>query len=509
VKRLLTAAEMRAVDAASADFGVPPSVLMENAGQALARAAVAAAAPSGRFLIICGTGNNGGDGLVAARALHAMGHPVFVEVVGSLSALQGEPARHADTLRTLGVGLSSSLEHVKASAGDVVIDALFGTGLSRAPEGAAARAIERIARWRAAGAQVVSADLPSGLQSDTGAPLTPHVTADVTTAFGLLKVGQALEPGVGVCGRLELVDIGLPQAAESVLSAPVAWLVEEGDAAARLPRRRPDSHKGTYGHVLVIAGSPGKTGAAALAGLAALRGGAGLVTVATRLSALDGVLRHAPELMGVPLAGERPLALADLPALLAAAAGKSAVVLGPGLHRGPETGPLIASLLEAVEVPCLLDADALNALDGNLQLLRRARGGLLLTPHPGEMARLLALPTAEVQRDRLGAARRAAGAARAVVALKGARTIISLEDGTVFINPTGNPGMATGGTGDVLAGLCGALLAQGLSVADAAVTGCFAHGLAGDLVAKRRGQLGLIASDLLDGLGEVWLRWGR
>jgi NAD(P)H-hydrate epimerase len=509
VKRALTAAEMRAVDAAAATHGMPSSVLMENAGQALARLALALASPRGRFVVLCGLGNNGGDGLVAARVLQALGRGVHVELVGPRTALQGEPDRNAKALESSGVRLEPVPDTLSIGAGDVVIDALLGTGLSRAPEGPYAKAIGRLSGWRAAGAKVLAADVPSGLESDSGAALAPCVTADATAAFGFLKVGQTLEPGASLCGRLELVDIGIPSRASEVLREPAVYLLEEADVRARLPKRQPDSHKGTYGHLLIVAGSKGKTGAAALAGLAALRGGAGLVTVATRPEALGAVMRHAPELMGLELASDGPLGLADLNDLLEAADDKSAVVLGPGIPRGEETGKLLGALLEELEIPCVLDADGLNALAGHLGVLERAKGDLLLTPHPGEMARLLGLSTSDVQRDRLGMARRLAQEFQVVVALKGARTAIAREDGTVFINPTGNPGMATGGTGDVLSGLCGALFAQGLSSEDSAVTGCFAHGLAGDLAAERRGQLGLVASDLLDGLGEVWVRWGR
>jgi ADP-dependent NAD(P)H-hydrate dehydratase / NAD(P)H-hydrate epimerase len=261
--------------------------------------------------------------------------------------------------------------------------------------------------------------------------------------------------------------------------------------------------------VLVVAGSWGKTGSAALAGLGALRAGAGLVTVATRYRSLPHVLQHAPELMGAELSSEGPLGLNDLNALLEAADGKRAVVFGPGIERGPETARLLGAFLEELAIPCVIDADGLNALAGNLEILKKAKGELLLTPHPGEMSRLIGKPVAEVQRDRVGHARAFAREAQVVLVLKGARTVIAREDGTVFINPTGNAGMATGGTGDVLSGICGALVAQGLSSEDAAICGVYVHGLAGDCAAKRRGQMGLIASDLLDGLGEVWSSWSR
>lgn len=509
MKRALTAAQMRAVDAASAEHGMPGSVLMENAGEALCQAALKEAGPGGRFFVLCGLGNNGGDGLVVARKLSGLGRTVFVELTGIGTALQHDALRNFQALKACGVTPGPIPPELGAGAGDVVIDALLGTGLSRAPEGRIAESIGRISGWRAAGAKVISADLPSGLDSDSGVPLSPCVAADVTTTFGYAKLGQVIEPGASRCGRLEIVDLGIPRAAESVLTGTGIFLLEESDVRGRIPRRRSDSHKGTYGHVLVIGGSWGKTGAAALTALGVLRGGAGLVTVATRPEALVPVMQHAPEVMGVELVNDGALGPRDLNALLEAAEGKDAVVFGPGIERDDDTYKLLGPFLEELQCPCVLDADGLNALAGHLELLRQAKSELLLTPHPGEMARLVNLTTAEVQKNRVSLASAFAKDHQVVLVLKGARTLIARDDGTVFINPTGNPGMATGGTGDVLAGLCGALLGQGLSTEDAAVAGTWVHGLAGDVAKEKRGEMGLIASDLLDGLGEVWRRWGR
>ncbi|MCA2977795.1 MAG: NAD(P)H-hydrate dehydratase [Myxococcaceae bacterium] len=509
MKRALSADEMRRVEAAAAELGMPAAVLMENAGAAVARAALALAASHGRFLVLCGPGNNGGDGLVAARHLHAAGRVVFVEVLSDAASLGGEPARNHRSLEAAGVRCAPIAGALPVGPGDVVIDALFGTGLSRAPAGRFGEAVGRISAFRAAGAKVLSADLPSGLNGDSGVPFAPCVTADATCAFGFLKLGQALEPGASRCGAVELVDVGVPAAAHAVLSGPGVFVVEERDVQGRLAPRRVDGHKGTFGHVLVVAGSRGKTGAAALAAKAALRTGAGLVTVASRPEAVQPILQHAPEVMGVELASEGPLGLADFNSILEAADGKQALVIGPGLARGPDTGRLLGALLEELTIPCVLDADALNALEGQVGLLDKARGELLLTPHPGEMGRLLGRPTADVAADRVGLAREFAQAHSVVVLLKGARTVIAREDGAVFVNPTGNAGLATAGTGDVLSGMAGALLAQGLTTEDAALVGAWAHGAAGDLAAQRRGLLGLVASDVIEHLGGVWTRWHR
>lgn len=509
MKRVLTAAEMRAVDAASAEYGIPASVLMENAGEALVRAAQQMCGPRGKVIILCGLGNNGGDGLVAARRLVATGREVHCELTGEGAALKGDAAKNFEALLATGSKVGPIAPNVQIGKGDVIIDALLGTGLSRAPEGRIAEAIGRIAKWRANGAKVISADLPSGLDSDLGVIREPCVTADRTLAFGYAKRGQVLEPGVGKCGLLEITDIGIPTSAERVLKDAPTWLLSEADARKPLAPREASTHKGSFGHVLIVAGSRGKTGAAALAALGALRSGAGLVTVATRPDALDGVMRHAPEFMGLELKGEGPLGLRDLNGLLDAAEGKSAVVIGPGIARGDETHQLLADFLEESSAPCVLDADALNALVGHLEVLGKSRGQLLLTPHPGELARLLGVTTTELQENRVAIARSFAVDHRVVLVLKGARTLIARPDGAVFINTTGNPGMATGGTGDVLAGICGSLIGQGLPLGEAATTAVWVHGRAGDVVKQKRGELGLIAGDLLEGMTEVWRQWER
>lgn len=507
MRRALTAEEMKEVEASAIVHGTALAMLMENAGDALAKEALRHASREGRFLILCGPGNNGGDGLVAAKTLTASRRAIFVELAGAVESLGEEPLRHAKALKDLNVSLAPIPQSVQVGPGDVVIDALLGTGLSRPPDGVMAEAIGRIARWRAMGAKVVCADLPSGLQADTGVPFTPCVTADVTVAFGFLKHGHLVEPGASFCGLTHLVDIGIPRGTEAVLSESSVNLIEEADVRSRFQPRRPDSHKGTYGHLLVIAGSRGKTGAAALVAKAALRTGVGLVTVATRSDALDSVLHHAPEVMGLELSQTGALGLTDLNALLDAADGKSAVVFGPGIGRDESTSKLLAAFLEELTVPCVLDADGLNALGTQAELLKRAKGELLLTPHPGEMASLIGVTAAQVNENRIETARKFAVEHQVVLALKGARTVVAREDGAVFVNPTGNAGMATGGTGDVLAGICGALLAQGFTSEDAAIAGVYVHGLAGDLAAAQKGQRGLIASDVVEHLGELWSKW--
>lgn len=505
--RVVGTEEMRLLDrAASEEFCVPSRVLMENAGHALAFEAAAHLEPGGRVVVVCGPGNNGGDGLVAARHLANAGLPV--EALILTDQLKGDAKENLDAL----VRLGGAVRHFQPDKGlgacvaDVVIDAVFGLGLSRPPDGLAKAAIERIVLAREAGAKVIACDLPSGLHSDTGRPLGPCVTADVTVTFGYLKRGLVLEPGASFAGRVVLADISLPRQAEAKLKGPMVFVLREDEIRAMLPERDSSSHKGTFGHVLAVAGAPGKTGAAAMMAAAALRGGAGLVTLAGRPAEVGAAQAYAPELMAAHVPGSGPLGLADLPALLAAAEDKTVLAIGPGLWRGPESAALIGRLLAETKLPVVIDADALNALAEAPALVDAAAGRAILTPHPGEMGRLAGIPTSAVQDDRIGVARRFSDEHKVVVLLKGARTVIATR-GATAVNPTGNPGMATAGCGDVLTGLIAALLAQGLTTGGAACAGAFVHGLAGDLMRRQKGAMGLVATDLLEGITRVWASW--
>jgi hydroxyethylthiazole kinase-like uncharacterized protein yjeF len=508
--RLVGAAEMRAIDRVAIDeLGVPSLELMERAGRAVAEGVVRLARPGTRFWVVCGGGNNGGDGWVAARLLLPSGR-VRVLAVTPAGALGGDAAIMARRAIEAGVPVQPFVEGAPLGAGpgDVVIDALLGTGLSRAPEGRLGAAIETMAAARREGARVLSVDVPSGLSADTGQPLGACVEADATVTFGLQKRGLVMFPGAALAGAVTVADIGLPPEA---LERVAEWcrLLEEPEALRLLPRRSPAAHKGDAGRVLVLAGSPGKTGAAHLALLGALRGGAGLVTLAARAEVLPLALAGRPEAMSLALAGTGPLVAADLPEITGVAREADALVAGPGLHRGGETGRLLRDWLGAAGRPAVLDADALNALEPEPTWLGRLPAPAVLTPHPGELARLCGLTAAKVQADRIGLALKKAAAWGAVLVLKGARTVVAAPGQPAAVIPTGNAGMATGGTGDVLAGLCGALLAGGLPPFDAARVAAWVHGAAGDLVAARLGERGLLASDLGDAIGQVWARWGR
>ncbi|MFY3745490.1 NAD(P)H-hydrate dehydratase [Anaeromyxobacter sp. Red801] len=508
--RLVGAAEMRAIDRAAIDgLGIPSLELMERAGRAAADAARALAGPGGRFAVVCGGGNNGGDGWVVARLLVGSGRAV--RVVSLVDAARLTPDARAERARAEAAGVVAEPGDapLEAGPGDVVVDAIFGTGLSRAPEGAFAGAIARIDEARRAGARVLAVDVPSGLSADTGRPLGEAcVRADRTVTFAFQKRGLVLHPGPAYAGEVSVADIGIPPEAASHVPAEAELLLED-EARALVPPRDPEAHKGDAGRVLVIAGSPGKTGAAHLALTGALRGGAGLVTLAARAEVLPMALAGRPEAMSAALPGAGPLDAADLGPLLEAASAADALVIGPGIPRGDGTGALLLELLARAGVPAVLDADALNAVAGQAERLAATGVPLLLTPHPGEMARLCGCSTAEVQRDRLGLAARQARAWDATVVLKGARTVVADPAGPPAVIPTGNPGLATGGTGDVLAGLCGALLAGGLAPGAAGRAGAWIHGRAGDLAARRLGQRGLLAGDLGAAIGEVWAEWRR
>jgi NAD(P)H-hydrate epimerase len=505
---------MRAIDRAAIDAcGVPSLTLMERAGRAVADAALALAGPRGRMVVVAGAGNNGGDGYVAARLARGASREARVVALVPAGSLSPDARAVREGAEQAGVTVQDVADPppLEAGVGDVVVDAVFGTGLSRAPEGPFARAIARIEEARVAGARVLAVDVPSGLSADTGRPLGPCVRADRTVTFAFQKRGLVLHPGPSYAGEVTVADIGIP--AEAARHVPVGCeLLTEVEARLLVPQRAPDAHKGNAGRLVVLAGSAGKTGAAHLALTGALRGGAGLVTLAARADALPLALVGRPEAMSVALPGDGPLVRADLGALLAAAKGADALAAGPGIPRGPETGELLRAWVERARIPAVLDADALNALAEQPELVAGLAGlgvPIVLTPHPGEMARLCGTTIEAVQADRIAIAADRARAWNAIVVLKGAGTVVAAPGVPPSVIPTGNPGLATGGTGDVLAGLTGALLAGGLPPFDAARAAAWVHGRAGDLAARRFGMRGLVAGDLGEAIGQVWAEWGR
>jgi NAD(P)H-hydrate epimerase len=504
---IATAEEMRQADRRATErHGVPSLLLMENAGRGAADAIERVLGPAAgrRVLVVAGRGNNGGDGFVVARHLLGRGARPEVWLVARAADVHGDARVNLEALRrgavpVVEVGSAADLARLDAAlaGADLVVDALLGTGVRGPATGTVAGAIERI---NAAGRPVCALDLPSGLPSDGEPPAGPVVHASLTVTFGLAKLGLCLPAGLERAGRVEVADLGVPGAwlAEGIRT----HLLEPGDVRAALPPRPLEAHKGRYGHLLVLAGSRGKSGAAALACLGALRCGTGLVTGALPASQQPVLAAHLAEAMTEPLpetaagtvsgkAVERVLELLSR---------MDAVALGPGLGLDPEAQAVARELAGHASRPMVVDADGLTALVGRLDLLRGAPAPRLLTPHPGEAARLLGQSIAEVQADRPGSARRLAAESGALVALKGARTVVAAADGTAVLNPTGNPGMATGGTGDVLTGVVGGLLAQGVAPLAALTAAVYLHGAAGDLAAAARGTAGLVAGDLADAL---------
>jgi hydroxyethylthiazole kinase-like uncharacterized protein yjeF len=503
---VFTAAEMRALDARAIEtLNIPGPRLMENAGRGAAAVIAREWAPvrGRRILVLCGKGNNGGDGFVVARHLKTKGARPRVLLVSLRSEVTGDARQALQRWR-------GKVEEIHDEAGlatvaralaeaDLVVDALLGTGLTGAARGLTSQVIEQINRSTArSGVPVVSLDLPSGLGSDSGALLDHTVRATLTITFAGLKRSLLLQPAAEHAGRVVVVPIGVPDV--EVARGVSTFLIDESDIRQLFPPRPVEAHKGTYGHLLVIAGSVGKTGAAALAGRSALRSGVGLCTVATPASQQPIVAGFSMETMTEPIAetAGQSLAVKAREHLVELGMQRDAVALGPGISLDTETQALARALVAEVPRPMVVDADALSALAGHLDLLGQAPAARILTPHPGEMARMLGLAIAQVQADRIETVRRFCLEYRVHLVLKGARSVLGSPDGRVFINPTGNPGMAKGGSGDVLTGMIGAFLARRFDPLAALQAGCYLHGLAGDLAAADRGEEGLVAGDIIE-----------
>jgi ADP-dependent NAD(P)H-hydrate dehydratase / NAD(P)H-hydrate epimerase len=503
--KLVTAAQMRELDRlAIHERGIPGGELMESAGLAVAEAAVnfVAQIPDHPIVVVCGKGNNGGDGFVAARLLAVWGFPVQVVLAAKGEEVTGD-ARH-NLLRLTEVSLEV-VEVTDAAAvrpllqpAPLIIDALLGTGLTGEVRGLAAGLIQAM---NDSGRPVLAVDLPSGLHADTGAVLGVAVQATVTVTMGLPKLGLHLYPGVDLAGRVIVADIGFP--ADLVAASPCAAELTEAEwVRSVLPRRVRSAHKGTFGRVLIVAGSVGMTGAATLAAQAALRMGSGLVYVACPESLNDVLEVKLTEAITLPQPETvaRTLHPRALDGLLSLAAEVDVLAIGPGISRHPETAGLIRDLVARVPTPFVLDADGLNAVAGEGSVLAGEHAPAVLTPHPGEMGRLLGMGSEEVQAQRLEAAQRAAKMYHSVVVLKGASSLVVELGRQAMVNPTGNPGLATAGAGDVLTGVIASLIGQGLSPFAAAAAGAYVHGLAGDVAAQSMGEASLLAGDVVDAL---------
>jgi len=495
---LVSAAEMRELERQAIDaLGIPADRLMENAGRAVAKQLLCELPNGAGVSVVCGRGNNAGDGLVAARYLHRLGVDVCVILLGDAANLGQAAAANLD--RACRVGVSLADHQWEPPSRGVVVDAIFGTGLSRDAEGLEADWIRRINACRAKSrgrVRVVSVDLPSGVCADTGAILGACIEADRTVTLGLPKIGLALEPGRSRAGRISVAKIGIGD--PPVNRLPRAELWTRAHAGSRLPIRPAAGHKGSFGHALIVAGSEGKTGAAALAAEGAARAGVGLVTIACPAGLNDILEIKCTEAMTAPVADtpERAFASSAAESILALAATRDALGLGPGIGCSEETQALVVALAKRLEIPLVVDADGLVPFAREPDWLREREAPTVLTPHPGEAAKLLGIEAREINRNRPAAARELARRLGSIVALKGAATVIAAPDGRIAINPTGGPALASGGTGDVLLGMVTGFVAQGLDAFEATALAVFVHGAAADRLSVRAGSSGHLAGEI-------------
>ena len=488
---------MARADAAAIDAGTPVEVLMERAGRAVARAAIdlARGRYARRVVVVCGKGSNGGDGFAAARFLSREGLRTLCLSVADASEARGAARYHLECLLDEG-GRVEAFSPAPLQQADVIVDAIFGTGFRGEAAGASGRAIEAINR---APAPVVSVDIPSGVDGFTGLAPGPAVRAETTVVMGAEKYGTALGPGSLLAGRVEVVDIGIE------VTGNVVGMTEPVDVTRVLPRRAVDAHKRSNGAVAVLAGSAGMSGAALLTCRGAVRMGAGYATLGTVTSVEAAKAVALPEVLSEVVSDTSVLGPDALGRFRNVLRRADALALGPGLGRGFDQRNLVAHALDRVEVPVVLDADGLNALEKHTKPLERRSGPTVITPHPAELARLLDVAPEDVVASRLGAAQRTAERFRTVVLLKGWRTVIAAPDGRAVVNPTGGPALATAGTGDVLTGAVATLLAAGVDPFEAAWAAAYVHGEAGDLAASGSSS-GVVAWDVAEALREALRR---
>lgn len=489
--RILTSEQMRNIDRRATErFGIPSIVLMENAAIAVVDAIFEHYPEADRVAIVCGTGQNGGDGFAIARHLENRGLAPAIVIAGERARIKGDAAANLLICERLAIPIydltdsgdvETALAHIADA--DLLVDAILGTGLERAPDGVRADVIRGIAELRI---PVLSVDLPSGASASSPEPFDPCIQAEVTVTFAAPKVCHIFAPASLYCGEVIVADISIPEIAIEDENVTLALITPREVLPHVAPRLAP-THKGTYGHVAIVAGSPGRSGAAVMAARGAIRGGAGLVSVMT--DAETAKLVHAGSIESMTYSGN------DLQSFLA---NKSAALVGPGLRDDDAAYEATRAIVNAIELPLIVDASALNAFAGRASELNPRKLPRVITPHPGELARLLGSPAQEINADRLAAAREAARVTNCVVVLKGYQSLVAEPDGHVFVNPTGNAGMATGGMGDVLSGLIAALLARDTDVLDAACAAVYLHGLAGDILREEMGDTGLAAMDVAE-----------
>ncbi len=504
--RLVKASEMQEMDRKTIhELGIPGIVLMENAGRGAAQTFLDHFCPKAgsRVMIICGRGNNGGDGYVVARYLHEAGLRPIVMVLSQKERISGDALVNLNIIHAMNLDIRYLPDEVQwdtqkseVAHATLIVDAILGTGLNSPVKGYYARVIQDIT---SSGKPVMSIDIPSGLNADNGSIMGVAVKADLTVTFGFPKLGELIFPGRDLVGRLVRIDISIPKSVSNQIPEQFRMTVPE-DFADLLVESREDIHKGHRGHLLLLAGSTGKTGAATLAALAAVRSGAGLVTVGIPEGLNPIMEEKLTEAMTVPLpqtpAGS--LSIKGLSEVENLMVGKTALAIGPGLSTNPETVELVRAIVCRSKLPMVIDADGLNALAGALNLPKDSAAYTVLTPHPGEMSRLTGKTIAEIQAHRILTATQFVKSYGCYLVLKGARSLVGTPQGLISVNPTGNPALASGGAGDVLTGLIGGFLARRWSPEKAALAGTYIHGLAADWVAEEMGKVGIMAGELLD-----------
>jgi ADP-dependent NAD(P)H-hydrate dehydratase / NAD(P)H-hydrate epimerase len=504
---LVSAKEMQTMDAMTIEkFGLPGRVLMENAGRGATKIFLNEIYPHhshARVAVMAGRGNNGGDGFVMARYLAQKEIPICVYLLANRDRVEGDAAANLCLLDPLGIpvkeilnindfnSLKNELKHQ-----DIWIDAILGTGLSSNVRGFYKEVIDFI---NASKRPIFSIDIPSGLNSDTGQPCGTTINATATATFAFPKIGHLLYPGVDYTGKLFSIDIGIPPHIANNIDVK-QHLLDQGIIKIELVPRKPEAHKGNTGHLLVVAGSVGKTGAAMMAAMAALKSGAGLVTLAAAESLNNILETQVLEAMTFPLPEVFPGRLGEsaVKPILDLCQDKDCLALGPGIGTFPETKALVLNLIKEAPIPMVIDADGLNLLSQDTNTLKTTKVPTVLTPHPGEMSRLINIPTRSIQQNRITIARNFAETYGTHLVLKGARTIVAHPDGHVYVNCSGNPGMASAGMGDVLTGIIAGLIVQGYEPGIAARIGTYLHGAAADSLVQKGSPFGFLASQIMN-----------
>jgi ADP-dependent NAD(P)H-hydrate dehydratase / NAD(P)H-hydrate epimerase len=499
--RLVTAKEMRALDQYAINMvGIPGVALMELAGNGTAKAIMERwPVENTAFLIVAGKGNNGGDGYVIARHLFNQGAEVNIILIGSEKSISGDALINLKSAKALKIPIfeiNSTADIVYLEemflASDIIVDAIFGTGLDRDVTGVEREIVSAI---NASAAIVISVDIPSGLNSDTGAVMgSEAIYADLTVTFGFCKIGHYTSPGFEYCGEIVLVDISIPPISHGKATC---FLLTEDWVKTYLPERPRGGHKGTFGHVLIIAGSRGKVGAAIMSSEAAISMGSGLVTVVAPSDILNILMNRLTEAMCEPLSLEDQPNSDDIKRILTLTENRNVIVFGPGIPKNEGMFQLLKALIEESPIPIVIDADGLNLLAKDPSILKNAKRPVILTPHPGEMAKITGMDKEKIQSNRIPVAVEFAKEYNVFILLKGARSILVSPKGRVAINPTGNPGMGTGGTGDILTGMVASIIAQNMSIFEATSVALFLHGRSGDLAAQEKGEYSLRAMDLI------------